>query len=138
MEAIPKDFPNFTAKHVVEFLLTAVHVDCGCDCSTPRLTVSIVPCNLKKKNFMLIPSLVKCQEEVFILKTKTKTKNKNKEKNKKNPDRSPFLLKNHASYFLRNGHTVGRRLNLSHMNVICTFSLGCVSTDEYMKESRKN
>ena len=32
---------------------------------------------------MLIPSLVKCQEEVFIL--KTKTKNKNKEKNKKNP-----------------------------------------------------
>lgn len=45
----PKDFPNFTAKHVVEFLLTAVHVDCGCDCSTPRLTVSIVPCNLKKK-----------------------------------------------------------------------------------------
>ena len=87
---------------------------------------------------MLIPSLVKCQEEVFILKTKTKTKNKNKEKNKKNTDRSPFLLKNHASYFLRNGHTVGRRLNLSHMNVICTFSLGCVSTDEYMKESRKN
>ena len=76
---------------------------------------------------MLIPSLVKCQEEVFILKTKTKTKNKNKEKNKKNPDRSPFLLKNHASYFLRNGHTVGRRLNLSHMNVICTFSFSYVA-----------
>ena len=88
---------------------------------------------------MLIPSLVKCQEEVFFLKTKTKTKHKNKEKNKKkSTDRSPFLLKNHASYFVRNGHTVGRRLNLSHMNVICTFSLGCVSTDEYMKESRKN
>ena len=34
---------------------------------------------------MLIPSLVKCQEEVFFLKTKTKTKHKNKEKNKKNP-----------------------------------------------------
>ena len=34
---------------------------------------------------MLIPSLVKCQEEVFFLKTKTKTKHKNNEKNKKNP-----------------------------------------------------